>query len=100
MTSNPLISREKHVAARSSTFLVDASFLLPFRPVSGVTGVTGVTGAKWEQGSGHCRRRHASGSDGRESLSPADATCPLEAVRGSRPAWPYPERGLSYPSWE
>src|SRR5439155_7358117 len=34
MPGNPLIFREKHSTARSSTFSVDALFLLLFRPVS------------------------------------------------------------------
>jgi len=38
MIGNPLISREKRSTARSSTFSVDASFLLLFRPVSGCYG--------------------------------------------------------------
>src|SRR5947208_2010727 len=38
MTGNPLILREKRSTARSSTFSVDASFLLLFRPVSGCYG--------------------------------------------------------------
>src|SRR3989475_1644008 len=38
MTGNPLILREKRSTARSSTFSVDASFLLLFRPVSGCCG--------------------------------------------------------------
>src|SRR6266478_6523272 len=43
MTGNPLILREKRSTARSSTFSVDASFLLLFRPVSGCYGML------WEQ---------------------------------------------------
>src|SRR5437667_12395372 len=38
MVGNPLILREKRSTARSSTFSVDASFLLLFRPVSGRYG--------------------------------------------------------------
>src|SRR3989442_4947526 len=38
MPGNPLILREKRSTARSSTFSVDASFLLLFRPVSGCYG--------------------------------------------------------------
>src|SRR5467141_3545762 len=38
MPGNPLILREKRSTARSSTFSVDASFLLLFRPVSGCCG--------------------------------------------------------------
>ena len=38
MPGNPLILREKRSTARSSTFPVDASFLLLFRPVSGCYG--------------------------------------------------------------
>ena len=38
MVGNPLILREKRSTARSSTFSVDASFLLLFRPVSGWYG--------------------------------------------------------------
>jgi len=38
MVGNPLILREKRSTARRSTFSVDASFLLLFRPVSGRYG--------------------------------------------------------------
>ena len=38
MSGNPLISREMHALAGSSTLCVRASFLLPFRPVSGCYG--------------------------------------------------------------
>jgi len=38
MSGNPLILREKRSTARSSTFSVDASFFLLFRPVSGSCG--------------------------------------------------------------
>jgi len=38
MSGNPLILREKRSTARSSTFSVDASFLVLVRPVSGCCG--------------------------------------------------------------
>src|SRR5438093_12514577 len=43
MPGNPLILREKRSTTHSSTFPVDASFLLLFRPVSGSYGML------WEQ---------------------------------------------------
>src|SRR5436853_2735115 len=62
MPGNPMILRERRSTAGSSTFSVDASFLLLFRPVSGCYG------SKMGADSARCVR-HARDSRGRALLS-------------------------------
>ena len=156
MTGNPLILRETRSTAGSSTFSVDTSFLLLFRPVSGcygskmgaeiwpcpgtVTPVVRVMNVS-RQTTSPVRSKplarralvvgvsrapgspltplNVSCSPGRNvlpnstPLNDPRMLCPrmlrrddeLQPDRGrftrEQPwAWPYPERGLSYPSWE
>src|SRR5437867_3852786 len=74
MPGNPLILREKRSTARSSTFPVDASFLLLFRPVSGCYG------SKMGAGRARCVRHEPAPAVRCPSLAVTDfSTLPRDA---------------------